>query len=91
MLTLVIEIKNVLTKVFINLKCLVFFHPLSLRKKKNVLTTHLSAVQTEKYIAARQTDRRMDEPSCRHLFSLCHRQRTEDGEGEGGHGRITGG
>lgn len=68
-----------------------FFSPLLSEKKKNALTTHLSAVQTEKYIAARQTGRRMDEPSRRHLFSLCHRQRTEDGEEDGGHGRITGG
>lgn len=37
MLTLVIEIKNVLTKVFINLKCLVFFLPFSLPSKlKNI-------------------------------------------------------
>lgn len=26
--------------------------------------------------------------SCPHLFSLCHRQRTEEGEEGGGHGRI---
>ena len=41
---------------------------------KSVLTAHLSASQTSKYILARQTDRHMDELSCRHLFSLCRRE-----------------